>query len=339
MANEHHPFPPSSLDKIAICPHYKSGESGEYADYGTLVHAVASGQAPASSLDEEGRKMVEYWHNIIPIGGKTNFKLTLIDEGFETITFGTPDYLMVTEDHIAIYDLKTGDEHDYSLQMMAYAIAARRLMRLPVYATVVFARHRTTQQYEYGGDLDFYITQLRTLIKHAMTAGSGDYNPSPDACQYCGKKNTCPALCGLVKYAGEKYEPKLELANWHPSEISDPAQMAYALNLAKVIGKWSDSVEHHAKKMALSGQQIPGWYLKPRQGNIEITDAQKAFELSGLDNDKFLDCVKVSISELSKKIAERDGISNLKARKQVEEQLADIISRGDTINILTKEKA
>ena len=335
--NTHHEYSPSALDKFAACPRYRrnEGTGGEYAERGTLVHAAAAGdETAATQLTDDEKRAVDFWHETL---GNQHFplesierRLTLVDDDFTTITEGTADLCHAEPDagFVLLADMKNGEPHDYFWQMAAYAAAAIQTTGLPeCRVLLVYARLRRVEERTVAAsDLPKIIAGIKGIIA-AAESGVGEYGKG-EQCQWCGNQLTCPALTGAAAEIVKGYEPEMLPANWHPSEIAEPEQMAKMLTLAAIVEKWAKSVKHHATAMALTGADLPGWSLVERKPRAKIVNAQAAFERSGLNATQFLTAVSVSLPDLAKAVAAAEGVSTYKARKKIETALADVIERG-----------
>jgi hypothetical protein len=65
----------------------------------------------------------------------------------------------------------------------------------------------------------------------------------------------------------------------HSSELVDPDALAGLLAKAKMVKKWAESVEYHAKMMAIRNGGLPGYKLRATRGRRSINDPQKAYDL------------------------------------------------------------
>jgi hypothetical protein len=81
--------------------------------------------------------------------------------------------------------------------------------------------------------------------------------------------------------------------------------MARALQVARVMEKWCESVRHHALKMRLSGVEIPLHELRTRSGNRKINDALAAWGVvrDRVEPDRFIACCDVSLTKLEDAVA------------------------------------
>jgi hypothetical protein len=174
------------------------------------------------------------------------------------------------------------------------------------------------------------VPRLRLRIETIIARAS---QPDPqlhptDGCLYCRRKATCPALHNHALKLASGYSDELVLPEEvHPSHITDPLVMARALQVARVMEKWCESVRHHALKMRLSGVEIPGHELRTRSGNRKINDALAAWGVvrDSVEPDRFIACCDVSLTKLEDAVAAnapRGG--KAKAKHELCESLAAV---------------
>lgn len=334
----HHQFGPSALDRLAACPKSLPGPSSEAAERGTAIHAVAAGTANPDTLDDDGRAEVQFWHDTIPAGNGNliEHRLALLDDDFNEILFGTADCVVVGPDDVTVYDLKTGQKHDYPLQMMAYAAAAMQTFgRKQAWVKLVYSKLRTVEQAEYH-DLPGMIQTIKAVIAVAQDE-SAPFCPGWP-CGWCGRKLECPALAGTALAVAKGYSPpELKIKEWHSSAIIDPVEMAKALTVAKIVERWVDSVKEHALSMALTGGVLPGFELSERRGNATIIDPQEALTRSELPLDAFMPCVKVGYGAFVKAVAKQQNLSEAKVKKELDDW-EGVIGRGEPTKSLRATK-
>ena len=125
--------------------------------------------------------------------------------------------------------------------------------------------------------------------------------------------------------------------------------MSLMLTWSRQFAKIHDGIEHFAKEAATKhGLKIPGYELKERAGRKYVTNAQRAFELSGLPAEKFLAACAVRLNTsktnsdqigLDKLFAEAGGLKTAAAKRECEKKLAEVIQRGKSTLALVSEKA
>jgi hypothetical protein len=348
--NSHHEYSPSKFSAWACCPRYDSApiddaDEDHPAAVGTRVHGLIASlvsnpdhDIPASVPDEEKYQAV-YGANqirmIIPDGAeiKSEHRLTYLDENFETVYFGTADYFWADADSVYIADIKTGREKvNVSSQLIGYALAAMQATgKKYARCYTVWTRLKL---------VDNFVAEYETAEKYTnkiITSRKYNADPRPcDYCRWCEHLATCPAAKKGIVAIAENYESKeaaitFDLEQWHSSEITNPEQMAQAMDLARLAEAWAGSVKHHCRKMMMDAglEEIPGYKLQNRKGAKVITDINKAYALAGLPPEKFLAACKISFNELAEKLKDERGISSAKAKKELEEMLCEVITESD----------
>lgn len=330
---EHHPtFSPSSFPMLKECPCFERAEDEaamlleptervSYRDRGSLLHEVfaerllgrlSEGEAHLTPQESEGIAWaIDYvltnTTNEYPI--EVEQQVVLMDDSFNVVTFGTGDVLNGSR----LFDLKTGDYHNYWLQIAIYALAQMDRLGLDeIMATVMFTRFKKVHE------LLIKRAEAHTAI-FAVVNAVLDPERKPKAnpyCRWCKRILTCPAVVHLV--TGEEIERY---------EIEEPNELSSALTRARLLKDWASKIEVQARRMALSGTEIPGYELKSRQGAREIMDVKRAYELCGLSPDEFIILCNLPIGALEDAIALKEEIPKSHAKRQVNERLAAVIRR------------
>lgn len=292
-----------------------------YRDRGTLLHEVfASRLEGISNPDEsyltphesEGISWaVDYVRARMTSGWPVEIeqRLVLLDDKFNIVTFGTGDVL----NGPILFDLKTGDFHNYWLQIAIYGLAQMdRIGVDEVEVHVLFSRFKKAHELR----IDRGQAQWRIF---AVVDAVMDPEKRPRAnpyCRWCRKIATCAAVVHLA--TGEPISRY---------EYDAPNELANALFRARLLKDWAAKIEFDAKKKALAGIELPGFELKSRQGAREIVDVKRAHELSGLPPDEFLNLCNLPVGALEDLIAEREKIGKTAAKRQINSQLAEVIRR------------
>jgi CRISPR/Cas system-associated exonuclease Cas4 (RecB family) len=236
-------------------------------------------------------------------------RMVLLDEDFNIITFGTGDVLNGPR----LFDLKTGEYHNYWLQVACYALM--QMDRIEVdRATVdlLFIRHKNVHQIDVSRE-----EATRRIMKVVKAVLDPDKKPRANAyCRWCRKVMTCSAVVHLV--SGLEHERH---------EITDPEELSAALMTAKTVKEWAERVEAFAKEQALAGVEIPFFFLKSRAGAREIMDVRRAFELAQLPADTFLTLCNLPVGRLEDAIVTHESVKKSAAKKIVNTRLAEVIRR------------
>jgi hypothetical protein len=276
--------------------------------------------------------------NLTPASRKSEEPVDVIGDDFGIWTYGTADVVLYDQKFPFVADYKHGRRSKpYDEQLMVYALGVMQRTGATKCIIVIL----------YGGER-FALTKtvLRSECEKILRRiEEGERNPTPRPCEFCDwcrHATTCPAVAekAVEVVTGYAEEKPFELATFHASQIAEPAQMSKALALAGILEGWAKSVKHHAKELAKSGAEIPGYVLLPESEKREINDIMGAYQASGLTAEDFLSACSVSVPDLEKVLAKQGGLKTV--TKKVKEELAKRmgalieIKRGD--NILKKAK-
>lgn len=334
MTDTHHPtLAPSSLPMLEQCPCFERGDDAaalalepreddhSYRDRGSMLHAVFAHALQSGSLECEitltkpEKEQMQWAVDFVKVTASKEEPLeieqhmVLLDDKFNVVTFGTGDAINGPR----VFDLKTGDRHNYWLQMATYGLMQMdRIGCDLVTVYVMFSRFQNVHSLR--------ITREEATRKiMAVVASVLDPNKQPKAnpyCRWCKKVMTCPAVVRLLE--------GINVTNY---EINDPSELSLALKNARVLMEWVKRVELHAKNLAIAGVSIPYFFLKSRQGSREIMDVKRAYELAGLPADQFIALCSLPVGALEEAIAAKENIGITQAKRQVNEKLATVLRR------------
>jgi hypothetical protein len=337
---------PSSLALKEVCPGYRSDSTPSAAsEEGTRCHlALETGND--EGLDDEQLQVVGMCRDYaagVEADARVHGDVTILREVKLEIagglTFGTSDLVMVSAKGTAadLTDFKFGrnpvaDAED-NVQMQCYALGL--LEKFPDVQTVnvhiLLPRRDEVSVATYTrADIPRLRLRIETIIARASLP-EPELHPT-DGCLYCRNKATCHALHKHALKLASGYSDELVLPEQvHASHIFDPAMMARALQVARVMEKWCESVRHHALKMRLSGVEIPGHELRTRSGTRKINDALAAWGVvrDRVEPDRFIACCEVSLTKLEETVAAtapRGG--KAKAKQALCESLAAVGAYG-----------
>jgi hypothetical protein len=339
---EHHAtLSPSALPMLSKCQLFERGEgSDEYRDAGNRLHKAFGDLLLKRPLSVEvsmaEKEKLQWAAGIVnctvsdaePL--EVEQKLCLMDDSFKVVTFGTADVLNGRQPWVG--DLKTMDEHDYWYQMACYA-----LMKMQrdggnyVEVDVYYTRNQRIERLVIG---------RQEAIEALLVLFAKIRNPhrepvANEFCKWCKHITTCPAVSSrLVEVvAAHDWLP----ASLLPEKLVDPADIGKALAIASLLSDWIDAVELRGKTLDAAGVDIPGWRRKVRQGNREITDAIRAYELSGLPPEAFYPTLKVTVGAIEEAIAKYEGIPLAAAKIETNLRLAEVITqRPPTTSLVPK---
>jgi CRISPR/Cas system-associated exonuclease Cas4 (RecB family) len=327
----HHPtLSPSSMPMLEQCPCFERADDAislepkpkpiSYRGHGNTMHKVFEAQLRGEEPAVDGLTLhecegidwaVDYVRTHITTEHPIEIEqsLVLMDEAFRVITFGTGDVI----NGMRLFDLKTGDYHNYWLQMACYALMQMDRMGVDeMMVLVMFTRFKKVHE--------LVITReeaYRRIMAVVEAVTDPDKKPKANPyCKWCRKVMTCEAIIHLVSGT--------EITRY---EIDDPNELGHSLRNARILKEWVSRIEEHAKRLALSGTEIPGFELKSRAGAREIMDVKKAYELSGLGPDEFIMLCSLPVGALEDAIAVKEEIPKSRAKKLVNERLGEVLQR------------
>jgi hypothetical protein len=310
---------PSSLALKEVCPGFRpdSAPSAASAEGTRCHHALETGDD--EGLDDEQLQVVGMCRDYaagIESQARAHGEVTVLREVKLSIagglTFGTADLVVASTNATAdLIDFKFGRnpvaDAEENVQMQCYALGV--FERFPAVSTVnvhiLLPRRDEVSTATYNrSDESRLRLRIETIIARASQP-EPDLYPT-DGCLWCRSKGTCAALHNHALSIASGYSDELVLPDQvHPSHIVNPTVMARALQVARVMEKWCESVRHHALKMRLSGVEIPGHELRTRSGARKINDALAAWAVvrDRVDPDRFIACCDVSLPKLEEAIS------------------------------------
>lgn len=325
---------PSSLPALAQCPKFESGGSSEFEEAGTVRHHALSvmllGNEDSSftsddlDLDDEQMDGVKWAEEYIRLHAPTTDHPLICERKREwtgpdfSDREGTPD--VTCGNHI--FDLKWR-KRDYDSQMADYALA---IMEEGGFESVtVHILYGAFKQVEV---IQFDLASASRIVLDILTKAN-DTKSEPIPCDYCGwcsKRLTCSALLERANAVAEHRED-WGLASYHGSEILTAEEMGKALRLAKALGKWCESVEHHARELARNGIIAEGFKVQERKGNRFIASIMDAYSRAGIEQSDFLSACEIKFSSLVELHAAKEGIKKAAAEREMERRLGEVVQR------------
>ncbi len=299
-----------------------------YADRGNLQHRVfetwlrGEKAAEEDKLNPFEKECLKWAVDYVKLHASDGYplelekRMVLMDDEFNVITFGTGDVLNGPR----MFDLKTGDYHDYAAQIGVYGLMQMDAIEADrIDFHVLFARHKRAHT----------VTLIREQVaKRFKTTCDAVLDPDKEPkanpyCKWCRKVLVCKAVHKLVdSVSPEDYE------------IGDPDKLSEALRKSKILAVWCDKVGEHAKAQAIAGVVIPFFMLKSRNGRREVADIKAAYERSGLPPEDFLKLCSVPVGALEDAIAAHEDVAKTAAKKIVNERLGDtLVRRPPTVHL------
>ena len=338
---------PSSLPALAQCPKFESGGSSEFAEAGTVRHHALSLMLLGNedslftsddlNLDDEQMDGVKWAEDYIRLHAPTTDHPLICERKREwtgpdfSTREGTPD--VTCGNHI--FDLKWR-KRDYDAQMADYALA---VMEEGGFESVTV--HLLYGAFKQVEVIQFDLASASRIVLDILTKANdpkSEANPC-DYCGWCSKRLTCSALLERANTVAEHRED-WGLASYHSSEILTAEEMGKALRLAKALGKWCESVEHHARELARNGIIAEGFKVQERKGNRFIASIMDAYSKAGIEQGDFLSACEIKFSSLVELHAAKEGIKKAAAEREMERRLGEVVQRKQsTVSLVSvKEK-
>jgi len=336
---------PSSLPALKECPQFESGPAKSFTKEGTKRHealgSMFKGEGKLSDdwkdvLDDESIEGIEWAYDYIKVKAPmSDHELYIervgevMDDCFNQVMQGTKDY----ECGPHLFDIKWR-RRNYREQMAAYALMMIQEFGWEnITVHILFMESLKPQVFKLNEDECWEIINAVRISASDPTA-----QPVPcDYCSWCSHQLSCEAVNERVQAVVDGRED-WELENYHASQITDPEELAKAIDIARTVKKWADAVEHFAKDYLFSGKQIPGWEIKSKAGRRVVNSVEDAFSLCAMEQGDFLKCCTVQFSKLVESRKVRDGISKHVAEKEIERMLGDVCGRSKSSYQLTKTK-
>jgi hypothetical protein len=278
---------------VRLCEGIPDSPSGEAAQIGTAIHALAeicwlSGDVPANhvgtvvegiTITQENAEFAQLHLTTIKELELTYGNVT-VEEHLSILDTkkancqGTADVVAWDSDGdcLEIADLKTGRNYvdADSSQMKLYALGAIKQMGdfQRVKLTIVQPQTGANRTHEMLL-ADLLAWEMDVVMPAIEKAFNPDTYPTPskDACKYCPAKLHCPAL--KEKAAAVPVKVTKELAE---------DEIAYWLNQADLVEGFYEELRKHATLRLAGGTTVPGWHLVPKRAirkwkaDIDIRD-------------------------------------------------------------------
>jgi hypothetical protein len=262
--------------------------------------------------------------------------LELIDDDFKVLTAGTADVIQVLDDRVKVLDYKTGRVWvaPDSLQIKAYAVCAMQTYSKPVAEVAISQPRAGGMKPAMFSDFDALYAEVSAVI----TACDAE-NPVFMAgahCRYCPGRMTC-----TVRATGQ--EATVALAEVH-NALMTPQNVGMLARQAQLHKKVCDDIITKCKELTLAGEDT-GFKVIEKQGRASISDPAQAVARVGsvLPQEEIVSgAVSLSLSKLKKMYANKLKESGLKTKKEAEEELenllADVITRGKPTQTMVEDK-
>jgi len=353
---KHHPMSPSKLKRFQLCPgSFKlskglKDEPSPYAQEGTAMHkAVETGQILDDFNEEQKdciQQCIDYIEMIAPKNAERLMEQEIsVMDGFELLTEGTADVVLVTPDLIIGIDWKFGRSPvmvENNSQIKAYSAGLMQKYKRPVEFHIGQPRLHYFKSVRYElTELPSFISEIKRIREDCLSPMM-ILNPSDEACKYCLAKKTCPAVNSVMD--------NTELTTIeHTGELS-ANQLGEYLDKAKLLEDIIKRLKFRAKEHLLKGEEVPGWGLQNRKGATVVKDAQGAYNQikEFVPLEKFMECLTVKYTSLvdaySKGRKEVEAKQDVKVtlkqlKSEIEEQLAPFVERAsDSVSLVQKSE-
>lgn len=262
------------LPKLAQCPKYlsKEGPAGPKAERGTRIDkavrlALQGDRSEIEALVPEDKAPAE-WAVQLFLSYKMTGELETREEYLAMHTpgishVGTADVLNEKVGWVA--DLKTGQMRDYYHQLAAYALAVMDRKFLNDFVGHVFyADHRKIVSYR------FDYAEAKRAVERVL-AEVRDPNAQPRACEYCdwcARKDTCPAVVKPVEEGLAVVQGTTSLAEIRERLLADPERLGKFLTQWKAVEKEvTEPAEKRIRELLAADGEVPGWKLSKSNGS------------------------------------------------------------------------
>ena len=292
---------PSSAHRWLVCPgaptfeSYMPDETSEFAQEGTLAHAIAAhllaptaNPLPAEQLDEDNMRFVNEYVDFVREASqgadevRIEHPLMIHQVTCEKRSRGTADCLIVSGRLLHIIDLKFGRgvavDAVENPQAAIYALAA--LDEFDILYDIDMVKV-TIYQPRINNVSEWYISKLELEAKrqsirekalevqaiHDATRNAGKpipssaLHPEAHACKFCGAKAHCPKYARFVEGAtGIDIAPAE--GDVHPwLAVGDGVDLGHKLDLVDQIEEWCAAVRKRSFDVLAEGGEVVGYKL------------------------------------------------------------------------------
>jgi hypothetical protein len=360
---------PSKLKNLEICPSYVGDNDGPVHPVtlrGTAMHEALE-KADDTALDPDG-KTVE--HELVTMcrefqdAEQVPGEIVILEPHLKTHdrdVQGFADRVVIEPPNAQgrrkarIRDYKFGfnlvDLPNVNPQAIAYVVALF-LESLDIdeinFAFLIPRLDAILEHTFHRSELPALKLRLSVIADRVRQLSGKEFNLVEENCLYCGLKATCPKTTAKMLPIRNSFAEADRLPvpdDLRIEALSEPQQIAYALNLARMAQDWAEKVNGFALRYRLElGQEIPGYDLIERQGKRDVTDPNAAFIVAkefGVTEVEFLGAAKMSITALEAAVKEHAGAGDkAKAAGRFTDRLMDAnaISRGGAFHVLQKSR-
>jgi hypothetical protein len=281
--------------------------SNKYSRHGTAGHELAArclitghnaAEELGATITVEGEKITvdqdmidavqKYVNMVRELGGNLYVEQKLAIEKItgEPGAEGTSDAVVLFDDEICIADLKMG---------MGISVYAEENEQLQIYALAALEEFSIVQDFKRArliivqprihniSEWSLPIEDLKAFgvkVKEAAAkklSGKGELNPSEDACRWCSRKATCPALAtSIANTVGADFDD-LSISSPPLKVEGSPEDLARKMNAVGMIEDFCKAIRAEVEAQLLKGNAIPGYKLvRGKQGNRQWASEEEA---------------------------------------------------------------
>lgn len=286
-------------------------ESSEFADEGTLAHAICArklkewlGLPTAAEVEEiaglkehydpEMEDFTDIYVQIVRDHAKDG---RLLVEQFLDLTryvpdgFGTSDAVVLSDDELCVIDFKYGKgvrvDAENNPQMMLYALGAyieHHLMYDFKKVSMVIVQPRLYHISKWSMTTAELLEWADKALKPAVAeAKSYEARQCPgEWCRFCRAKAMCRELADQAREVTQK---------WSDPALLSVEEMGQAYAIAELLQPWIKKITDTVTAMAMDGTKIDGYKLVKGRGKRVIAEPEKLrrwLEDNGFDKEKYM---------------------------------------------------
>lgn len=334
----HHPYSPSKLSYLEVCPHWTGEESSntEASEAGTMQHDAVEHEDIHEGLDDKQANAVadcikfgndrialypgctQIKEDYLPIDDKT------VKDGkgkeFKGTTGGYCDLSIISADGkvAEIIDYKFGlwsvEDADTNPQGIAYLLGLlKRFPTIETFNVFFLLPHRdeiyqhTFKRTEFDG-LRLRVTTIVARAQEAVLNGdTATGNPTVSGCLFCGLKGKCKALAGFALKLGKKYSPLVIPPQLTPSLMGVSEHATETMGVAQVLEAWAKAVRTQITLRTIESEDwLPTGYKLRSREDKKIVDWKKLLKFAkaaGISREDRRSAFSVKMTPLNKAIS------------------------------------
>jgi Protein of unknown function (DUF2800) len=249
---------------------------------------------------------------------------------------GKMDRVIYTPKLALIQDYKTGfsepdpAEQNAQLKVLAMLFAINHISTQEVVVQIISGPYGVTEaRYNIAALSAAYEEIVKTLT--AINSPNAAFNPSPEACRYCGAKLICQAVKDTIAPVAREQYSALPV---------EPERAARLLDEVAVIKGHVAEIEafYFQKLSEDSAFQIPGYALVPGAVRREVFDwftARDRLE-AYLDKEDLMAAETYRLGDLEKALARKLKLKAKDAKTKMNEILAGLIEEKQNVSSLKR---